>query len=116
MFHVLENFLSEAEVGELRRLAASMTFVDGKSTNPDFSAKQNLQSDPRTQAAQSAAAPGVGRFLVDRELPGDPGRLPERRRADEGGGGPERVGDGHLPAPRHGVAAAGEVRARHELR
>lgn len=56
MFHIVSTFLTPEEVQTLRGLADSMEFVDGKSTNPDYTAKQNLQSSPSSQAGQRVAA------------------------------------------------------------
>ncbi|MEL6323094.1 MAG: Fe2+-dependent dioxygenase [Pseudomonadota bacterium] len=55
MFHIVDPFLTEDETRTLQDLAASMTFVDGKSTNADYDAKQNLQSAPNTPAAQQVS-------------------------------------------------------------
>ncbi|MGF1543503.1 MAG: Fe2+-dependent dioxygenase [Parvularculaceae bacterium] len=56
MFHVIDEFLAAEEVARLHALSEQASFVDVKTTNPDFAAKRNLQADPRHQAAQQAAA------------------------------------------------------------
>ncbi|MEL7130535.1 MAG: Fe2+-dependent dioxygenase [Pseudomonadota bacterium] len=55
MFQVVDTFLTADEVQTLRTLSETMTFVDGKSTNSDFSAKQNLQASAKTQDGQRVA-------------------------------------------------------------
>jgi PKHD-type hydroxylase len=53
----LLDVLSEAELGELRDLAARSTFIDGRASNVGFAEKLNLQADPN--AASTAAAAKV---------------------------------------------------------
>jgi PKHD-type hydroxylase len=43
MFKEIPDLLTAAEVGELKRIAASAKFVDGRISNPHNRAKQNLQ-------------------------------------------------------------------------
>ena len=43
MFKEIPDLLSDAEVAELKRIAASAKFVDGRISNPHNLAKQNLQ-------------------------------------------------------------------------
>src|ERR1700760_1124689 len=45
MFLEINDFLSAAEVARLRDLAARVTFVDGRVSNPHNQAKKNLQAN-----------------------------------------------------------------------
>ena len=45
MFLEINDFLTPAEVARLRDLAARVTFVDGRISNPHNQAKKNLQAD-----------------------------------------------------------------------
>jgi PKHD-type hydroxylase len=53
MYRVLE-VLTEAEVAECRRIAASVPFVDGRMTNPHNTAKQNEQLHDQAGYEKSA--------------------------------------------------------------
>ncbi len=55
MFKILPDLLDAAQIARLKDLAETMPFVDGKSTNPDFQLKNNLQPDPKTAPALEAA-------------------------------------------------------------
>ena len=59
MYRVLQ-ILTDAEVAECRRIAASAPFVDGRITNPHNKAKQNeqLHEPSAYQRELGAAAPG----------------------------------------------------------
>ena len=55
MFLQLEGLLTAEEIDRLRRIAAAATFVDGRITNPDNSAKDNLHlrdEDARAVSSQ----------------------------------------------------------------
>jgi PKHD-type hydroxylase len=53
MFKEIPDLLSEAQVAELKRIAAAAKFVDGRISNPHNRAKQNLQlhDEPAYQAS-----------------------------------------------------------------
>ncbi len=55
MFKILPDLLSEAEVSRLRELADVIPYMDGKTTNPDFQLKNNLQPDPKDPASKESA-------------------------------------------------------------
>jgi len=46
MFCEIPDLLSADEVGQLRAIAAGLSFVDGRVTNPDSRVKNNLQGQP----------------------------------------------------------------------
>jgi PKHD-type hydroxylase len=54
MFKEIPDLLGAAQVEELRRIAASAQFVDGRISNPHNSAKQNLQLHDQNLYQQSA--------------------------------------------------------------
>jgi predicted 2-oxoglutarate/Fe(II)-dependent dioxygenase YbiX len=45
MFLLVKNVLSPADVEQVRQLAKTMRFVDGRASNPHNLAKKNLQAD-----------------------------------------------------------------------
>lgn len=55
MFLHVKNVLTPAELDELRKLAGSVRFVDGKASNPHNLAKNNLQAEPQHADAMKAA-------------------------------------------------------------
>lgn len=55
MFLHVKNVLTPAELDELRKLSASVRFVDGKASNPHNLAKNNLQAEPQHADAVKAA-------------------------------------------------------------
>jgi PKHD-type hydroxylase len=55
MFLYLKNVLSPAEVDQVRQLAQSVRFMDGRASNPHNLAKKNLQADMSTPEAQKAS-------------------------------------------------------------
>ncbi|MGF1456137.1 MAG: Fe2+-dependent dioxygenase [Alphaproteobacteria bacterium] len=55
MFKILPDLLNHAEVQRLRELADVIPYQDGKSTNPDFQLKNNLQPDPQAPSSQESA-------------------------------------------------------------
>jgi PKHD-type hydroxylase len=55
MFLLVKNVLSPGEVEEVRRLASSVRFVDGRASNPHNLAKNNLQADMGSAEAQKAS-------------------------------------------------------------
>lgn len=55
MFLLVKNVLSPAEVDQVRQLARSIRFVDGRASNPHNLAKNNLQADPSNPDAQRAS-------------------------------------------------------------
>ena len=55
MFHIIKPLLASEEVAALRDLASRINFIDGKSTNVDFSAKNNLQASPQDAASAEAS-------------------------------------------------------------
>ncbi len=55
MFHVVNPLLSREELEKIRVLASRVQFVDGHSTNADFSQKQNLQASPQDAASQEVS-------------------------------------------------------------
>ena len=55
MFLHVKNVLGEGELGEIRKLAATCRFIDGKASNPHNLAKNNLQVDPAQPDAVKAA-------------------------------------------------------------
>jgi PKHD-type hydroxylase len=64
MFLLLKNVLSPAEVAQVRQLAQSMRFVDGRASNPHNVAKKNLQADistPESQKASQIAGEAIAR-------------------------------------------------------
>ena len=55
MFLLVKNVLSPAEVDQVRQLAKTMRFVDGRASNPHNLAKKNLQADLASPEAQKAS-------------------------------------------------------------
>ena len=74
------QILTEAEVAECRKIAASAPFVDGRITNPHNKAKQNeqLHDAQRLSEELAAAAPGVR--TAARNSANSPSRRRSRRR------------------------------------
>ncbi len=54
MFKEIPDLLTAAQVEELRKIAASAQFVDGRITNAHNTAKQNLQLHDQNTYLQSA--------------------------------------------------------------
>lgn len=54
MFLFVKNVLSSAEIEQIRDIARSIRFVDGRQSNPHNLAKKNLQADPAQPEAQRA--------------------------------------------------------------
>lgn len=64
MFQLVKDVLTPDELGEIRKLAQSLRFVDGKITNPHNKAKNNLQADtaqPDAAKAANIAGAAIGR-------------------------------------------------------
>lgn len=64
MFLVVKNVLTAAEVDQIRQIAKSVRFVEGRASNPHNLAKDNLQVDPSQPDAVRAAniaAAAIGR-------------------------------------------------------
>jgi PKHD-type hydroxylase len=64
MFLFARNVLTEAEIGQIRQLAQTIRFVDGRQSNPHNLAKKNLQADPAQPEAVRAgqiAGTAIGR-------------------------------------------------------
>lgn len=60
MFLKVKNVLTPAELDEIRRLAGSLRFVEGRVSNPHNLAKNNLQADlGQPDAAKAAQIAGV---------------------------------------------------------
>jgi len=55
MFLLVKNVLSPAEVDQVRQIAKSVRFVDGRASNPHNLAKNNLQADMASPDAQKAS-------------------------------------------------------------
>jgi PKHD-type hydroxylase len=55
MFLLVKDVLTPAEVAEVRRLAQSVRFVDGRASNPHNTAKHNLQADMASPEAQKTS-------------------------------------------------------------
>jgi PKHD-type hydroxylase len=55
MFLLVKNVLSPADVEQVRQLAKTMRFVDGRASNPHNLAKKNLQADLASPEAQKAS-------------------------------------------------------------
>jgi PKHD-type hydroxylase len=55
MFLLLKNVLLPAEVDQVRQLAQTVRFMDGRASNPHNLAKKNLQADMGTPEAQKAS-------------------------------------------------------------
>lgn len=55
MFLVVKNVLTQAEVEQVRQIAKSVRFVEGRASNPHNLAKDNLQVDPAQPDAMRAA-------------------------------------------------------------
>jgi PKHD-type hydroxylase len=64
MFREIQ-FLDEAQVAELRRIAAAAPFADGRITNPHSTVKQNLQLHDQSAYKQSAAL--LTRAMMDND-------------------------------------------------
>jgi PKHD-type hydroxylase len=56
MFCEIPDLLTPAEVGQLRDIAARLSFVDGRVTNPDSQVKNNLQGRPGDPAHERASS------------------------------------------------------------
>jgi PKHD-type hydroxylase len=64
MFCEIPDLLTAAEVAQLRAIAAELSFVDGKVTNPDSRVKNNLQGrpgDPQHERASELVLDGLRR-------------------------------------------------------
>jgi len=64
MFCEIPDLLTPAEVAQLREIAARLSFVDGKVTNPDSAVKNNLQGqpgDPQHERASDVLLDGLRR-------------------------------------------------------
>jgi len=64
MFCEIPDLLTAAEVAQLRDIAARLSFVDGKVTNPDSRVKNNLQGqpgDPQHERASDVLLDGLRR-------------------------------------------------------
>lgn len=68
MFLKIEDLLTTEEVSRLRTLAASLTFVDGKVSNPHSKVKNNFQADPSQPGSQEASRIVLGAFSRSREF------------------------------------------------
>lgn len=55
MFLVVKDVLTRAKVEQVRMLAKSIRFIDGRASNPHNLAKDNLQMDPSQTEAQRAS-------------------------------------------------------------
>ncbi|HSM97249.1 MAG TPA: Fe2+-dependent dioxygenase [Rhizomicrobium sp.] len=55
MFLLVKNVLSPAEIDQVRQLARSIRFMDGRASNPNNLAKKNLQADMSGAEAQKAS-------------------------------------------------------------
>jgi PKHD-type hydroxylase len=55
VFLLIKDLLTQAEVEEARQLAKAVKFVDGRASNPHNLAKNNLQADNASPAAQKAS-------------------------------------------------------------
>ncbi len=61
MFLLVKNVLTPAEVEQLRAIAKSVRFVEGRASNPHNLAKDNLQMDisqPSKLSSYTAASDG----------------------------------------------------------
>ena len=56
MFLVAENVLTPEEVEQVRLIARSVQFIEGRASNPHNFAKDNLQMDPSQPDAQRASS------------------------------------------------------------
>ncbi len=63
MFLFLKNVLTPAEVDQIRQIAKTIRFVDGRQSNPHNLAKQNLQADP-TQPDSARAGQIAGAAIA----------------------------------------------------
>src|ERR1700691_3073750 len=64
MFRLIKDVLTPAEVEQIRALAKSVRFMDGRASNPHNTAKHNLQADmtqPDAQKASQIAGAAVAR-------------------------------------------------------
>lgn len=55
MFLVVKNVMSAEELEQIRLIARSVRFIDGRASNPHNFAKDNLQMDPSQPDAQRAS-------------------------------------------------------------
>lgn len=55
MFHLLDSVLSPQEIANIKAIAESAPFVDGRISNPHNTAKNNLQVDPNHTAYRDSA-------------------------------------------------------------
>jgi|SRR5215469_4403879 len=63
MFLLVKDVLNPSEVEQIRQIAKSIRFVDGRASNPHNSAKNNLQMDvsqPEAQRASQIAGQAIG--------------------------------------------------------
>jgi PKHD-type hydroxylase len=68
MFLEIKGLLTEAEVATLVGLSQSVRFVDGRSSNPGFEQKQNLQADVEDRANAEAVKLVTDAFTRSREF------------------------------------------------
>ena len=64
MFLLVENVLTQTEVGQVLQLSQGLKFVDGRQSNPHNTAKHNLQLDqtqPNAAKLSQIAAAAIGR-------------------------------------------------------
>lgn len=64
----IKDLLTEAEVGQVRAMAAKMSFVDGRASNTGFAEKVNLQADPKDTAASECAKIVSAAFMRSRQF------------------------------------------------
>ncbi len=64
----LAELLVEAELAQIRALAARMKFVDGRASNSGFAEKVNLQADPSAADAGEAAKIVSGAMMRSRQF------------------------------------------------
>lgn len=62
MFLKIENLLETQEIAQLREIAATSNFVDGRISNPHSKVKNNRQADTSQPAAQEASRIIMGAF------------------------------------------------------
>ena len=62
MFLKIENLLEPQEIAQLREIAAALTFVDGRVSNPHTKVKNNRQADTSQPGAQEASRLIMGAF------------------------------------------------------
>ena len=73
MYRVLQ-ILTDAEVAECRKIAASTPFVDGRITNPHNTAKQNEQLHDPSAYQEELAAAAARRSAAARSSASSPSR------------------------------------------